>query len=197
MGVYNLNFTGAMPPLVVGGTIHFYENISSLVDIANTKNLIALCRARKTNITRFVSCNPAGGSGDTDNPVYNSNDRYWQFGISFFWAAYHAVYDVYGYRLLSTVVMPTQDIIDIDLYYADSNTLAIASLTKIEGTNIVVNLTVDETYSFLNVPTNSPLSYYTEYTDNDVADVIPGSTGEPGVADEELNAQYGTQIWQV
>tara|TARA_R100001163_G_scaffold63312_2_gene55008 strand:+ start:165 stop:755 length:591 start_codon:yes stop_codon:yes gene_type:complete len=196
MSVYNLNLEGSMPPTVLGGTIIFYENLSSIVDIANTKNLIALCRARKTNITRFVSCYPTGGSGDAPDPTYNSNSRYWQFGITFLYgsAGIASVYDVYAYRQLGTVVMPFMDTLDIDLYYANSNSYAIADLTKIEGTSIVVNLTVDETYVHKG---DLPFSYYTEYTDNDVDDVIPGATGEPSSADEELDAQYGTQIWQV
>jgi hypothetical protein len=196
MGVYNLNLEGAMPPTVLGGTVVFYENLSSLVDIPNTKNLTALCRARKTNITRFVSCFPSGGSGDAPDPTYNSNSRYWQFGITFLYgsAGIASVYDVLGYRNGAIVVMPFMDTIDIDLYYADSNSFAIGNLTKIEGTSIVVNLTADETYVHKG---DLPITYYTEYTDNDVSDVIPGSSGEPSAADEELDAQYGTQIWQV
>ena len=196
MGVYNLNLEGTMPPTVLGGTVIFYENIDSLVSIANTKNLVALCRARKTNITRFASCFPFEGTGDTDDPTYSSNSRYWKFAITFLYgsAGIAGAYDVLGYRDQSIVVMPFMDTIDIDLYYANSNTLAIASLTKIEGTSIVVNLTVDETYVHKG---DLPITYYTEYTGNDVDDVIPGSTGEPTSADEELNAQYGTQIWEV
>jgi len=196
MSVYNLNLEGTMPPTVLGGTVVFYENLSSLVDIANTKNLIALCRARKTNITRFVSCYPNGGSGDAPDPTYNSNSRYWQFAITFLYGTtgIAGTYDVLGFREQSITVMPYMDTIDIDLYYADSNTFAIEGLTKIEGTSIVVNLTVDETYVHKG---DLPITYYTEYTDNDVDNVIPGATGEPSSADEELDAQYGTQIWQV
>tara|TARA_R100000664_G_scaffold33466_1_gene50652 strand:- start:748 stop:1341 length:594 start_codon:yes stop_codon:yes gene_type:complete len=197
MGVYNLNFTGNMPPTVIGGAIFFYENISSLVDIPNTKNLIALCRSRKTNITRFVSCNASGGSGDYDDPVYLSNDRYWKFAITFFWpnSANIAAYDKGTYRRQAVVMMPTMDTIDIDLYYGDTNTLVASALTKIEGTNIVVNLTADENYLHIG---DFPVSYYTEYSENDVTDVIPdGDNGEPSSAIEELDAQYGTQIWQV
>ena len=196
MGVYNLNLEGSMAPTVLGGEIVFYENLSSLVDIPNTKNLIALCRARKTNITRFVSCFPRDGSGDNTNPTYKSSSRCWQFGITFLWASpiLQPIWDVETYRKLSLAVMPFIDTVDIDLYYADSNTFSIGSLTKIEGTSIVVNLTVDKTYTLLG---DFPLTYYTEYTNNDVNDLIPDSTGEPISADEELNAQYGTQIYQV
>ena len=196
MSKYNLHLQGSMSPTVLGGTVVFYENLSSLVDIANTKNLIALCRARKTNITRFVATYPNGGSGDYDNPTYNSNDRFWKFGITFLYGSPTIVsgYDNYANRQQCIVVVPFMDTLDIDLYYADSNTFAIASLTKIEGTSIVVNLTVDETYTQKG---DLAFTYYTEYTDNDVDDVIPGATGEPSSADERLDAQYGTQIYQV
>lgn len=204
MGMYNLEFTGTMPPTVLGGTINFYEDLNSLVDIANTKYIIALCRSRKTNITRCVTAFPSGGSNDIDNPVYLNNNRYWKFGITFLFAkqTIRNIYDNTTQRKLSLVCMPCDDTIDIDLYYASTNGYLFSSadpsvevLTKIEGTNIVVNLTAKEDYIQLG---DFPVSYYTEYTDNDVVPVVPeSSSGNPSSSQEQLNAQYGTQIYEV
>ena len=53
MGVYNINYTGTMPPLGIGKTITLRENISSLVEISNTKNLNFLVRGRKKILLEF------------------------------------------------------------------------------------------------------------------------------------------------
>tara|TARA_R100000655_G_scaffold76807_1_gene115794 strand:+ start:126 stop:713 length:588 start_codon:yes stop_codon:yes gene_type:complete len=195
--MYNLNFTGSMPPTVYGGSITFFENLNSLVDISNTKYIIALCRSRKTNITRCVTTFPTGGSNDIDNPVYVSNNRFWKFRITFLFAkkTLLATFDNTINRKLSLVAMPTEDTMDIDLYYGDVNTYQFSQLTKIEGTNIVVNLTAKEDYVQLG---DLPISYFTEYKDNDVVPIIPSTdTGQPASDQEQLNAQYGTQIYQV
>lgn len=196
MGMYNLEFTGNMSPTVFGGSITFFENLNSLVDIPNTKYIIALCRSRKTNITRCVTAYPTG-SNDIDNPVYVSNNRFWEFRITFLFAkeSLRNTYDNTINRKLSLVAMPTEDTMDIELYYGDSNTYDFSLLTKIEGTNIVVNLTAKEDYIQLG---DLPVSYFTEYKDNDVVPIIPStSTGQPASNQEQLNAQYGTQIYQV
>ena len=98
--------------------------------------------------------------------------------------------------------MPTEDTMDIELYYASTNSYLFSHadpaqevLTKIEGTNIVVNLTAKEDYVQLG---DLPISYFTEYKDNDVVPIIPSTnTGQPASDQEQLNAQYGTQIYQV
>ncbi len=204
MAMYNLEFTGSMPPTVLGGTITFFEDLNSLVDIPNTKYIIALCRSRKTNITRCVTAYPSGGSQDIDNPVYLSNNRYWRFGITFLFAkeSIRNTFDNTVNRKLSLVCMPTDDTMDIDLYYHSLNSYLFSSadpaqevLTKIEGTNIVVNLKCNEDYTQKG---DFPVSFFTEYKDNDVVPIIPSTdTGQPAANQEELNAQYGTQIYEV
>ncbi len=203
MGVYNLEFTGTMAPTVLGGSITFYENLNSLVDIPNTKYIIALCRSRKTNITRCVTTFPINGSNDIDNPAYVSNDRFWKFAITFLFAkkSIRNIYDNTVNRKLSLVVMPSDDTIDIDLYYHSLNTYVFGNageqevLTKIEGTNIVVNLKAKEDYIQIG---DFPVSYFTQYNNNDVVPIIPsGSSGQPASDQEELNAQYGTQTYEV
>jgi hypothetical protein len=196
MGMYNLNFTGSMPPTIFGGSITFFENIYSQVDIPNSKYLIALCRSRNTNITRAVLTYPINGNNDIENPIYNANSRYWEFRITFMLptAGLRATYDNANNRRLSLVFMPLMDTIDIDLYYGDTPTFSFSQLTKIEGTNIVVNLTVDENYLHVG---DIPISYYTQYNDNDVIPIIPSDDGQPASDQEELNAQYGTSIYQV
>ena len=199
MGMYNLNFTGSMPPTIFGGSITFFENIYSLVDIPNngTNYLIALCRSRNTNITRAVLTYPQNGNEDIENPIYNANSRFWEFRITFMLpsASLRATFDNETNRRLSLVFMPLMDTIDIDLYYGNSATFLFSGLTKIEGLNIVANLTVDENYQHLG---DRPISYYTQYNDNDVIPIIPStSSGQPASDQEELNAQYGTSIYQV
>ena len=204
MGMYNLEFTGTMPPTVLGGTITFYENLNSLVDIPNTKYIIGLCRSRKTNVTRVVTAYPSGGSQDIDNPVYFNNDRFWKFGISFLFASksIRSGYDNLTYRQQSIVVMPSDDTMDIDLYYGSTNTYVFSHsdpaqevLTKIEGTNIVVNLKCNEDYIHKG---DFPVSFFTEYNKNDVVPIIPDNTqGQPSSSQEELNAQYGPQTYEV
>ncbi len=204
MGMYNLEFTGTMAPTVLGGSITFYENLNSLVDIPNTKYIIALCRSRKTNITRCVTTFPVGGSNDIDNPVYFNNDRFWKFRFTFLFAkkSIRTFYDNSVNRKLSLVCMPTDDTIDIDLYYHSSNSYLFSSadpsqevLTKIEGTNIVVNLKAKEDYVQIG---DFPVSYFTQYNNNDVAPIIPSTdSGQPASDQEELNAQYGTQTYEV
>jgi len=109
-------------------------------------------------------------------------------------AGLRATYDNANNRRLSLVFMPLMDTIDIDLYYGDTPTFSFSQLTKIEGTNIVVNLTVDENYLHVG---DIPISYYTQYNDNDVIPIIPSDDGQPASDQEELNAQYGTSIYQV
>ena len=52
MGIYNMHYTGTMPPLAIGFRFTLRENISSYVDIPNTYFLVCLARGRKTNFTR-------------------------------------------------------------------------------------------------------------------------------------------------
>ena len=197
MGVYNINYTGTMPPLGIGKTITLRENISSLVEISNTKNLNFLVRGRKTNFTRVFQATPT--VGDFDSPQFVNNKRFWTINLTHIYPTSGSIsaYDNEYYRKnFGFLVAPVMETYDIDLYYGDGKSLNLSSFTKIEGVDIVLNITVDKDYN--NIETNNPVSSYTQYSENDVVDITPtGSTGQPTSSQEELNAQYGTQIWEV
>ena len=197
MGVYNIHYTGSMPPLVIGKTITLRENIDSLVDIPNTKNLVFLARGRKTNFTRVFQATPT--VGDFDNPEFVNNNRCWAINLTHIYPTSGSIsaYDNQVYRQnFGFLVAPVMETYDIDLYYGDNKSVTLSLFTKIEGINIVLNTTVDKDYN--NIETDNPVSSYTQYSENDVVDITPtGSTGQPTSSQEELNAQYGTQIWEV
>jgi hypothetical protein len=70
--------------------------------------------------------------------------------------------------------------------------LNLSAATKIEGIKIVLNVSVDET--FQDIETDNPISYYTEYANNDlIAADIPD---EGYSSSNNRDSQYGTQNWQ-
>ena len=98
MGVYNINYTGTMPPLGIGKTITLRENISSLVEISNTKNLNFLVRGRKTNFTRVFQATPT--VGDFDSPQFVNNKRFWTINLTHIYPTSGSIsaYDNENYR---------------------------------------------------------------------------------------------------
>ena len=192
MGVYNLNYSAGMAQ---SQNIYLYENISSAIDtsLLSGKNLIYYIRGRETNWIRTIAAYPTD-NGNWAAPTYINNDRYWylRFNCTYPTTSNQSFYDgaTNTYRKLGTFVPPVNETFDVDIYYG-SYTLNSLSLTKIDGLSIVINLTVDNTFGY--IESDNPTSYFTEYTDNDLIAAQGLSTGKP--YDNNRDAQYGTQTW--
>jgi len=197
MATYNLNYSASMSTLQY---VYFYENLTSSIS-ANTlsgKNLLFYIRGRETNFIRTVAAYPTD-SGDYGSPTFLNNDRYWTLRLTAFYPTSSNIttYDTTNNlaKRQGGVVIPIGDTYDIEVYYTEENyvnILDISSATKIPGINIVFNVTVDGTFD--NIETDNPVSYYTEYADNDL---IAQSVGTKGYSSENnRDSQYGTQNWQ-
>ena len=194
MGTYNLHYTTGMSQ---SQNIFFYENITSAIDtsLLSGKNLIYYVRGRKTNWVRTIAAYPTD-NGNYAAPTYLNNDRYWTLRFTNLYptSSNIATYDGASgsSRLLGIFTSPINETYDISVYYG-SYTLSRNALTKIDGINIVLNVTVDK--SFDSIETDNPVSYFTEYTENDLIEAIPIGTGKANSGQNERNAQYGTQTW--
>jgi hypothetical protein len=197
MATYNLNYSGSMSTLQY---VYFYENITSAIDTSTLsgKNLLFYIRGRETNFIRTVAAYPTD-SEDYNSPSFLNNNRYWTLRLTTF---YPTTSNISNYDTTSNlakrqggVVIPIGDTYDIEVYYTSQsyiNILNVASATKIPGINIVLNVSVDKTFG--DIETDNPLSYYTEYANNDL---IAQSVGTKGYSsDNNRDSQYGTQNWQ-
>tara|TARA_R100001086_G_C11808223_1_gene250754 strand:+ start:386 stop:1066 length:681 start_codon:yes stop_codon:yes gene_type:complete len=222
MAVYNLHYTKGMS---LNQSIFFYENISSAIErdslidsgtegSASNKTIVMYIRGRKTNWIRSV-CAIGTVSNGTFRPTYKHNERYWELKMNFAYpgtiaGALDFQYDVMSSRTLGTFQGPVNETYDITLFYSSlelGNDAAISSGSVIPGINIVLNVTEDETFDYIN--TNSPNSYYTEYSKNDLtakltADSANSPIGTGGLPlltsgsstiDIHTDVQYGTQTW--
>tara|TARA_R100000808_G_C2101467_1_gene118417 strand:+ start:313 stop:894 length:582 start_codon:yes stop_codon:yes gene_type:complete len=193
MGVYNLNYSAGMAQ---SQNIFFYENISSLVDTGTLtgKYLIFYIRGRKTNWIRSAVAYPTA-NGDWGSPEYTNNNRCWTLRLTVLYPTSSNISSYDGasttFRLYGGFVSPINETFDVDVYYRDTLSLNVNSSTKIEGLSIVLNVTVDETFGSLD--SDVPLSYFTEYTNNDLQSVLPLSSGKPTSNNEDN--QYGTITW--
>ena len=197
MATYNLNYTSDMAQ---SQYVYFYENISSVIDtsLLEDKNLLFYIRGRETNWVRTVAAYPTD-SGDTSNPTYINNSRYWYLRLT---SIYPTSSNITNYDTTSNLakrqggfVAPINETYDISVYYTSANFINILNLavaTKIEGINIVLNIIVDE--AFGSIETDNPFSYYTEYANNDLTAISVNTTGYNG--DNNRDSQYGTQNWQ-
>ena len=194
MGTYNLHYTTGMAQ---SQHVYFYENITSAIDtnLLSGQNLIFYIRGRKTNWVRTIGAYPTD-SGNFAIPTYLNNSRYWTLRFTNQYPSTSAISTYDGVsnasRKTGIFVSPINETYDITLYYG-SYTLSRTSLTKIEGINIVLNVTVDKSFGF--IETDNPISYYTEYSDNDLIEAIPNDTGRADGGLNERDAQYGTQTW--
>ena len=197
MATYNLNYSGEMSKLQY---VYFYENITSAIDtsLLSGKRLLFYVRGRETNFIRTIAAYPTD-SGDYNSPTFLNNNRHWTLRLT---VLYPTTSNISTYDTTSNlakrqggVVLPLGDTYDIDVYYTSENylnVLNISNATKIPGINIVLNVSVDGNYYYLE--TDSPVSYYTEYTNNDL---IAESIGTKGYSsDNNRDSQYGTQNWQ-
>jgi|TARA_R100001163_G_scaffold34013_1_gene26313 hypothetical protein len=197
MATYNITYTGGMATLQ---NVYFYENITSYIDtsLLSGKNLLFYIRGRETNFIRTIAADPTD-SGDYNNPTFLNNDRYWTLLLKVLYpnATNISTYDTTNNlaKRMGSVVLPMGDIYDIDVYYTSENYINILNLAnaiKIQGINIVLKASVDATFSYLE--TDNPVSYYTEYTNNDL---IAESVGTKGYSsNNNRDSQYGTQNWQ-
>jgi hypothetical protein len=193
MGVYNLNYSTGMSE---SQNIFFYENISSLVEPSTLtgKYLIFYIRGRKTNWIRSAVAYPTA-NGDYNSPEYTNNNRYWTLRLTLLYPTTSNINTYDGastsFRLTGGFLPPINETFDIDVYYRDTLSLNVNASTKIEGLSIVLNVTVDENFSSLD--SDVPISYFTEYTNNDLKAVLPLSTGKPTSNNEDN--QYGTITW--
>ena len=197
MSTYNLQYTSGMAQIQ---NIYFYENLTSLTGegTLTDKNLTFLLRGRKTNWIRTIAAYPTD-NGDFTDPVYTSNDRYWVLKLTVIYptVSNRASYDgaVTSGRLAGNICSPVNEIYDIDIYYGDSNSLNTVPMTKIEGLNLVLNVTVDDTFFYLE--SDNPASGYTEYTSNDLVAYEPFNNGRPNESQNIYDAQYGTTTWEI
>ena len=198
MATYNLNYTSGMAQLQ---NVYFYENITSAIDtsLLSGKFLLFYIRGRKTNWIRTVAAYPTD-SGDFNSPTFLNNSRYWTLLLKVY---YPTTTNISNYDTSNNLakrqggfVAPINETYDIDLYYTSQNYLNVLRTdlaTKIDGINIVLNVTVDKV--FLSEHSQDlPISYYTEYANNDL---IEASVPLEGYSDtNNRDNQYGTQNWQ-
>ena len=197
MATYNLNYTGGMAQLQ---NVYFYENITSAIDtsLLTGKNLLFYVRGRNTNFIRTIAAYPTD-SGDYNSPTFLNNTRYWTLKLKVYYPTSSNIsnYDTTNSlsKRMGSIVLPIGDTYDIDIYYTSASysvILNLSSATKIEGIKIVLNASVDRT--FTSIETDNPVSYYTEYTNNDlIAADIPD---EGYSSSNNRDNQYGTQNWQ-
>tara|TARA_R100000353_G_C6439581_1_gene178162 strand:+ start:97 stop:678 length:582 start_codon:yes stop_codon:yes gene_type:complete len=193
MGVYNLNYSTGMSE---SQNIFFYENISSLVEPGTLtgKYLIFYIRGRKTNWIRSAVAYPTA-NGNYSSPEYTNNNRYWTLRLTLLYPTTSNINTYDGastsFRLTGGFLPPINETFDIDVYYRDTLSLNVNASTKIEGLSIVLNVTVDENFSSLD--SDVPISYFTEYSNNDLKAVLPLSSGKPTSNNEDN--QYGTITW--
>ena len=197
MATYNLHYSGGMAQLQ---NVYFYENITSAIDtgLLSSKNLLFYVRGRKTNFIRTIAAYPTN-SGDYSSPTFLNNSRYWTLLLKVYYptSSNIATYDTTSNlaKRMGTIVLPIGDTYDIDLYYTSAsyvNILDLSSATKINNISIVLNASVDKT--FTSIETDNPISDYTEYANNDLiaADIpIEGYSSS-----NNRDSQYGTQNWQ-
>ena len=223
MATYNLHYTGEMATLQ---SVYFYENISSAIESdslidsgtpgsVDNQTILMYIRGRKTNWIRGV-CAIGTVSNGTYRPTYQHNSRYWELKLLFYYPTSSNIttYDIYNGRRLGVFVAPVNETYDITLTYGAQdvrNDVNIVQGRVINGIDIVLNVTVDET--FTNIEANSPISYYTEYNKNDLSAKNTGafvSTDDRGnegglpvegaacadqIIDIQTNVQYGVQTW--
>ena len=222
MAVYNLHYTKGMS---LSQSVFFYENISSAIErdslidsgtqgSALNRTIVMYIRGRKTNWIRSV-CAIGTVSNGTFRPTYKHNERYWELKMNFAYpgtiaGALDFQYDTMSSRTLGAFQGPVNETYDITLFYGSQelgNDTAISTGKVIPGINIVLNVTEDETFDYIN--TNSPNSYYTEYSKNDLtakltADSANSPIGTGGLPlltsgsntiDIHTDVQYGTQTW--
>lgn len=220
MGVYNYNWDSSIGAANVIA-ITFRENISSnvnplLIDNgvsgAGKKTLLGLARGRKTNFIRAFSFQSTIDLG-TYQPTYTHNDRYWEFRVQLWYPTTSNITngDTGNNRMLGNFVAPVGETYDITMYYG-SRDLRLSTKTLIPNVGIVLNLTVDETFQSLE--TDSPFSYYNQYSNNDqVALLTAGYCGSrlniqglpasnaltalpcDNIIDINKNVEYGVQTW--
>ena len=147
-------------------TYHMYEDLSSLGVKKETSNgveyrILLEFRGQTTNWTRTVIAYAA--------PYLIVNDRSWK--IPFEIAKYNwlQIMDSEAQRRAGIVYLPQPEIYNVNFYYQTSTTnLDVSSATKIDITEqLVTKRTIDNPALGYN---DAPVSYYTEYTDNDVVD---------------------------
>lgn len=197
MATYNLNYSGSMSTLQY---VYFYENITSSINtsLLSGKFLLFYIRGRNTNWIRTVAAYPTD-SGDYTSPTFLNNSRYWTLRLTVFYPTTSNIsnYDTSNNlgKRQGGIVAPINETYDIDLYYSSQNYLNVLRTdlaTKIDGINIVLNVSVDKT--FTSIETDNPISYYTEYANNDL---IEASVPLEGYSDSNnRDNQYGTQNWQ-
>ena len=197
MATYNLHYTTGMAQ---SQNVYFYENITSAIDtgLLSGKNLLFYVRGRKTNFIRTIAAYPTN-SGDYSSPTFLNNSRYWTLLLKVYYPTSSNIttYDTTSNlaKRMGTIVLPIGDTYDIDLYYTSAsyvNILDLSSATKINNISIVLNASVDKT--FTSIETDNPISYYTEYANNDlIAADIPD---EGYSSSNNRDSQYGTQNWQ-
>jgi|TARA_R100000084_G_scaffold34898_1_gene13831 hypothetical protein len=220
MGVYNFNWDSSLG-VVSLYPIVFRENISSNVDptlidngVAGSgkKTLLGLARGRKTNFIRAFSFQSTIDNA-TYQPTYTHNDRYWEFRVQLWYPTTTniSIADIGNNRVLGNFVAPVGETYDITMYYGERD-LRLSTKTLIPNVNIVLNVTVDQAYQ--NLEANNPLSYYTQYTNNDQVPLLtagfcntrqniqglPASNAETAtpcdnIVDINQDVQYGVQTW--
>ena len=192
--------TGASNP----STINFYPNFSSYIDNSTLsgKFIILKFRGRKTNFQR--SCVAIPSNGSYSSPEYDNNDRYWTITFK----DYHpgAQYtpgglgnvDYTAKKLLGILVLPSDEIYDITYWYNSAWAVSLgqgSSAVEITGISSILSVRTDAA-TFPSNMGSAALSYYTEYTENDLSSVDMSGNGLPASASvDNRDAQYGTETW--
>ena len=176
----------------------FYENLKAYVDLPTDNYLMLKFRGLSTGFQRSVICIPS--NADFTNPTYDINDRYTTFKIQLFNSNFASdgttPRDTQGFRQTGYVVLPSPEMYEVKYYYRSDYSLrinpTIGTLTEITELQSVLNLTrtVDST-----IPASPAVSYYTEYTANDVVSQNIETKGMPTEATDNRDVQYGVQTW--
>tara|TARA_R100000664_G_scaffold10000_3_gene16597 strand:+ start:137 stop:748 length:612 start_codon:yes stop_codon:yes gene_type:complete len=192
--------TGASNPSVINLRI----NISSYIDDSTIsgKFIILKFRGRKTNFQR--SCVAIPSNGSYSSPTYDNNSRYWTLTFKDYYPG--ADYtpggsfnvDTSVKRLLGIMVLPSDEIYDITYWYNSSwatNLGTGSAAVEITGISSILNVRTDPAVFTAN-PGAAALSYYTEYTENDLSSVDMSADGLPASASvDNRDVQYGTETW--
>ena len=208
--MYNLNWStisGTQPT-----TISMYVNLSSYVDPdvlsgngTDGNYIILKFRGRNTNYQRSIVAKPT--TGVASNPQYTYNDRYWliQYEVYYPIASYIPGginnQELQAKKLLGKVLLPADETYDITYYYDDSwspithNSSGVLQVTEIPEIKSVLNVTQSANASG-SPDATQPITYYNEYSSNDLVEVGMSGDGVPYSASvDNRDVEYGVQTW--
>ena len=136
--------------------------------------------------------------------MYDNNDRYWTITFKDYYPGSQWTpggitnQDYFAKKLLGILVLPSDEIYDITYWYNSTWAVNIgqgSAATEIKGIASILSVRTDPATFTANMG-SAALSYYTEYTANDLSSVEMSTDGLPDSASvDNRDAQYGTETW--